>query len=646
MFPARLAEVLHRRTDGTPLFLVSIVDELVAQNVIIRIDDTWVLRDDEVRFMTFVPASIRHLVARQRRRLASHDQHVLEAASIAGMEFSVAAVAAALDAEVVAVGTVCAQLAEQQQFLRPAGIAAWPDGTVAARYGFLHALYQQLWHEHIPIEQQQQWHLRIGERKELAYGERAGEIAGELAVHFEQGRAYPRAVRYLRQAGESAIRRSASAEAISYFTRGLELLKILPETSERAQQELGLQVTLGPVLMMTNGRSAPVVENAYTRALQLCHQTGEHAQLFSALRGLWECYETRGEFHKALELADRCFTVAQDGHDPAHFVIAHDAFGDTLFWRGEFIRAREHLDRGVTLYDPQQHAALAFFHGGYDPGVACACLGACVMWVLGYPDQALARMDAALTLARQLGHPHSQASALIWAAVLHHLRREAPLTHARSAAVIPLCREQGFPYYLAAGTIMQGWALADQRQGEEGISQIRYGVDGCRALGVEMAQTYFLSLLASAHGKAGRPKDGLDVLDEALALVETNGERLCEAEVYRLKGELTLAAVGGCGLGTSPPSPQTPSLKPLAPSGAEQEAEASFLKAIEVARAQRAKSLELRAVTSLCQLWQRQGKHRAARRTLSEIYNWFTEGFDTKDLQEAKTLLNSLASDE
>jgi DNA-binding winged helix-turn-helix (wHTH) protein/predicted ATPase len=540
VFPVRLAEVLHRRSDGTPLFLVSIVDELVAQGVIIQVDGTWMLQNEGEHLTTAVPESIRHLVARQRERLMAEEQQILEAASIAGMEFSVAAVAAALDTEVIAVGVRCAQLAERQQFLRPAGIAEWPDGTVAARYGFLHALYQQLWHERVIIEQQQVWHLRMGERKEIAYGSRTGEIATELAVHFEQGRAYPRAVRYLQQAGENAIRRSASTEAIGYFTRGLDLLKTLPETPERARQELMVHVNLGPVLMMTNGRSAPVVEDAYTRALQLCHQTGEQAQLFSALRGLWECYETRGEFQKSHQLAEQFFTVAKLSQDPAHELIAHDALGDTLFWRGEFVSAREHLAQGVALYNPHQHAALAFFHGGYDPGVACACLEACVLWILGYPDQALARMDTALTLARQLGHLHSQASALIWAAVLHQLRREAPLTQARAGATIPLCREQGFPYYLAAGTIMHGWALARQGQGSEGVAQICQGVEVCQALGVEMARTYFLALLAEAYGTAGQPEQGLNAINEALELVNTNGEQLCEAELYRLKGTLTL----------------------------------------------------------------------------------------------------------
>lgn len=543
LFPTRLAQALHRRTEGNPLFLVSVIEDLVTQGLLAQVGEGWVFQSNIEELAVGIPESIRHLVTRQRERLRQEEQQILEAASVAGLEFSVAAVAAALETDVVVVGDRCAQLAERQQFLRPAGIAEWPDGTVATRYGFLHALYQQLWHEQAPIEKRQRWHLRIGERKELAYGKRAGEIAAELAVHFEQGRDYRRAVTYLHHAGEYAIRRSASTEAIAYFTKGLEVLHRLPNSTERAQQELMVQVSLGPVLMMTKGRSATVVEDAYTRALELCQQTGEQIQLFSALRGLWECYETRGELSKAHELAEQFFTAAQARQDLTHQLIAHDALGDTLFWRGELALAQQHLERGVTLYDPHQHSALAFFHGGYDPGVACACLGACTVWLLGYVDQALTRMRAALTLARRLGQLHSLASALIWAAVLHQLRREGSLAQAQAETTIPLCREQEFPYYLAAGTILQGWALTEQGHGETGIAQLRQGLATCRALGVEMARTYFLGLLAGAYGKAGQPQEGLSVVAEALELANTNGERLCEAELWRLKGELLLQSV-------------------------------------------------------------------------------------------------------
>ncbi len=247
------------------------------------------------------------------------------------------------------------------------------------------------------------------------------------------------------------------------------------------------------------------------------------------------------------------------------------------------------------------------------------------LWSLGYPDQALRRSHEALTLAQELSHPFSLAIALCFAAELHQYRREGRATQERAEAAITLCTEQGFALWLATGTILRGWALAEQRQGEEGIAQIRQGLVAYRAMGSELARPQFLALLAEAYGKASQPEEGLSVLAEALAVVNKTGERFCEAELYRLKGQLTLQS-------------QVESHKSKV-----EEAEACFHKAIDIARRQQAKSLELRAVVSLSRLWQQQGKQEEARKLLSEIYNWFTEGFDTKDLQEAKALLAALS---
>jgi predicted ATPase len=252
----RLAALLHRRTDGNPLFLVSVVEDLVTQGALVQHDENWTLVEEGATIERSVPENIRQLVARQGERLSRAAQRILEAGSVAGMEFSAAAaVAAALAWDVADIEEQCTALAGRQQFLRPAGIADWPDGTRAARYGFLHALYQRLWHERVTASQLQRWHLRIGERKEAAYGERTREIATELAVHFEQGRDHRRAVQYLHLAGENATRRSAHREAICLLIKGVELLKTLPDTPERIRQELALYLTLGTPLQTTSWRS-------------------------------------------------------------------------------------------------------------------------------------------------------------------------------------------------------------------------------------------------------------------------------------------------------------------------------------------------------------------------------------------------------
>jgi predicted ATPase len=310
-----------------------------------------------------------------------------------------------------------------------------------------------------------------------------------------------------------------------------------------------------------------------------------------------------------------------------------------LFHLGKFALAREHCEQSITLYQRQKHRPHPTLH---DPGVACLGYAALILWSLGYPEQALKRSQEALTLARELSHSFSLAIALNWTAWLHQYRREWQLTQEWAEAEIVLSNEQGFPFWAAWGTIHQGWVLTEQGQGEKGIIRIRQGLAAYQAMGSELMRPWFLALLAEAYGKEGQVKKGLAVLADALDAVDKSGERFCEAELYRLRGELLLTQESKSQkskgkrqkLEDTDPRPLTPD-----PQG---EAEACFLKAIEIARHQNAKSLELRAAMSLARLWQSQGKQDEARQILAEVYGWFTEGFDTKDLQEAKALIEEL----
>jgi len=641
--PTDLAHALWQRTGGNPLFLVNIVDDLVARGLLVQEEGSWTLHGGLEAVDEGIPKSIRQLLARQSARLHPAEQQVLEAASMAGMEFSAAAVAAALEESTVTVEAQCTNLVTRQQFLRPAGLSEWPDGTLAARYAFLHALYQQLWHERVSPSRLQQFHLRIGERKEAAYGAQTGEIAAELALHFEQGRDYHRATHYLQQAAQNAKARSANTEAIGLLTKALELLKTFPNTPERAQQELRLQVALGAPLMATKGYSAPEVEHTYARSRELCRQSGETPQLFPVLFGLTAFHIVRGEFHAARELSEQLLRLAQRVRDPALLVPAHQALGQTLYFLGELVPAREHLEQSIAVYDPQRHHSLALVYGT-DQGVHCLGFLAYTLWNLGYPDQALKRIHEALALAQDFSHSFSRASVLGNVTAIHLSRREVQATQKRAEEAIALCTEQGFAQLLAIGTIRRGWALAQQGQIEKGISQIRQGVTAHQASGAVMGRSYYLTMLAEAHERAGQAEEGLIVLAEALDLVDKSG-RVWEAELYRLKGELVLQS-GVRSLGKSKQvkkSPESGVQNPKTPAPNTQEAETCFRKAIEISRRQSAKSLELRAVTSLSRLWQQQGKKTEAHQMLAEIYGWFTEGFDTKDLQEAKALLAALS---
>ncbi len=637
VLPTRLGEVLYQRTSGNPLFLASLVQDLLQRRVILQEDDgRWEWHGDIAELEMWTPESVRQLLARQRERLAQEEQRVLEAASLAGLEFSAATVAAALETKAIQVEEHCGRLAERQHFLRLAGISEWPDGTRAARYGFLHALYQEFWHERVSVGKQQQWHRRMGERKEVAYSQRAGEIATELALHFEQGREYRKAVQYLQQAGQNASQRSAHEEAINHLTRGLEVLTALPDTPERAQQELALQIALGASLVRIKGHVAPDVERTYARARALCQQVGDFSQLSRVLFGLWGMYTNLAEHKAAQALGEQLLDLAQQTGNPTALLVAHNALGTTLWWRGELTLAREHLDHALALDASQPHPRGSSVTA-ITARVTTYTNAAFALWSLGYPDQALKRSQEALALAQELSHLFSLAIARCFAARLHQFRREARSALEQSEAELALATEHGFALWIAGGTVYRGWALAEQDRVEEGTAQIHQGLAAWRDTGTITALSLYIPLLAEAYGKAGQAAEGLSVLAEALTLVDKTGERVYEAELYRLKGELALQSeVRSPRSEVSDPRPLT------ADPQAEAEAEAYFLKAIEIARKQQAKSWELRAVMSLSRLWQQQSKKEQAHKMLAEIYGWFTEGFDTKDLQEAMTLLEKL----
>jgi DNA-binding winged helix-turn-helix (wHTH) protein/predicted ATPase len=623
-----LARLIHRHTDGNPLFMVAAVEDLLKQHVLVQEAGHWALHGELATVESRVPGNVQQLIEQQIERLSPEDRRVLEVASVAGMEFSAAAVAAGTETEAEAVEEQCARLARQEHFLRAQGTAEWPDGTVAARYAFLHALYHEVLYTRIAAGRRQRLHQRIGEREEHAYGERAREIAAELAVHFERGRDSRRAVQYLQHAGENALRRSAYVEALSLLNRGVELLHTVPDTPARAQQELALRIALGIGLIVTKGYAAPEVAHTYTRARALCQQLGETPHLFAVLLGLWVSAFVRAELPTARVLGEQLLTLAQRRQDPALRLEAHVAMGAVLLRLGEVAAARAHLEQAIALDQPRQPRPPLFLYG-QDPGVTCRSDATWALWLLGYPDQASRQGQEALTLSQTAAHPFTRVFALYFAALLHQCRREGPTAKAQAEEVLACANAQGFAQFAAMGQILHGWALTDQGRGQEqeGITQLRRGLTAYRATGARMFLPTYLGLLAEAYGKTGQAEEGLRALDEALGLVQQSSERCYEAELYRLKGELLRQTARGQGQKTE----------------MESAAEDCFRRAIDVARQQRAKSLELRAVMSLSCLWQQQGKREDARQRLAEIYGWFTEGFETKDLQEAKALLQELA---
>jgi predicted ATPase len=376
--------------------------------------------------------------------------------------------------------------------------------------------------------------------------------------------------------------------------------------------------------MATKGFAAPEVAATYHRARELCQQADETPELFPVLWGLWLLYAGRAEHETAREFGEQCLSLARRLDDPVLLLEAHLALGASWFLLGQLSQAHAHLEQCMRIYDPQQHHALAFRYGNYDPGVMCLAMSGWTLWLLGYLDQALERANEALTLAQHLEHTYTLARVLFSTTLLHQWRREWQVVSERAETAITVATAQQVALVLAVGSIMRGWALAKQGQGAEGLTQLRQGLDAYRATGTEMQRPHFLSMLAEVHSIMGQPEAGLTALSEALTLVEKTGERYYEAELHRLKGELLLNAE--CGMRS-----------------AELNAEECFQRSLDIARRQQAKSLELRAAMSLGRLWQQQGKRQEARALLAEVYDWFTEGFDTADLQEAQALLQAVS---
>jgi predicted ATPase len=446
-------------------------------------------------------------------------------------------------------------------------------------YLFKHALTQEVAYNSVLIERRKVLHEQTARVIERLYADRLDEHYSDLAHHYTRSGNTQKAIEYLQLAGRQAEQRSANAEAINHLTTALNLLKTLPDTGERTQQELALQIALGAPLLATQGLASIQAERTYVRAQELCRQLGETQQLFSMLSGLGTCYQQQGKIQAAHELGKQSLSLAQSCQDPILITLSEANVGMSSFFLGEIVQAREHLEQGISLYHPQPYDA-PIFHYWCDPGVLCRGFAAKTLRLLGYPDQALQRSREALALAHDLSHPQSLAFALYVSGVLHHFRREGQATQRQAEAEIALTNAQGFPLWFAWGTMLRGGALAEQGQTEESIAQLRNGLAAFRALGSGLLIPYCLALLAEAYGKAGQAEEGLAAVVEALAMVDKTEERFYEAELYRLYGELTLQQSSVQGLESRV-----------------KEAEGCFLKAIEIAQKQQAKSLELRAVT-------------------------------------------------
>lgn len=614
-----LASLLHERTDGNALFLVNLVEYLVQQQLVEWQQGEWTLQHDSEALG--LPEGLQQLILRRIEALPEEGRNILEAASVMGEVFTAAAVAAALQCAAEVVEAACEVFVTQQHFIVEQGIAVWPDGTHSGSYRFQHMLHRQVLYEQLGNARRAELHRRIGARMEAAYGDRAGEIAAQLAVHCEKGGDGLHAAHYLQQAAENAARRNAYQEALALLNKGLALLATLPDSSERDRRELALQLDLGNLLLPIQGRMAEEVRDAYSRATMLCEQVGDVPQRVRALWGLVQFHAAEAQLHSAAELSQQLFDLAQRQAEPIVKQVGHLAMGVVAFYRGDPIAARSNLEESLRLSNASQSPP-STLHAGFVPGVTPRTWLAQALWGLGYADQAQQWNREMLDLARQSGHLSSMVHANLFAAQFSQFCRDVAATLEYADTAMELAAEQGFELRVEQGRMFWGWALAMQGTAADGVAQLHKGFAVGQSIGPELFHPYWLSLLAESYSQAGQIDNALQAFDDALALVPTTEGPLWQAELWRLKGETLLKAEGA--------------------GRKVEEGETCFQQALAVARRQQARTLELRTVLSLCRLWQQGGQVAAARDLLGPIYDWFSEGFDTPDLREAKAFLEVL----
>jgi predicted ATPase len=615
-FPAQLAARIHDRTEGNPLFMADLVRFLCDRGVVARRDGRWVLLGPLDEVERDLPESVRSMVERKIGQLDDGDHRLLAAASVQGYVFDSAVVARALAIDAAIVEERLEELARIHGFVTRLGERQFPDRTIALRYRFVHVLYQNALYASVQPMRKASLSAAVAAVLLDYFGKQRAAVAAELAMLFEAAREFLEAAEYFQLAAEQASCVAATTETVVLARRGLAALTMMPETIDRVHRELRLQTILGPALMISVGWGVPEVEATYLRARDLCSQIGEAPELFPVIYGLWGYWHGRAEFETAVQLGEQLLASAQSVQDSTMLLLAHYSLANTLAVSGDWERSRTHVEQAIPLYVPQQHRSLSALYGGHDPGVVCRSGLPINLWVLGYPDQAVSRGGEGMTLAREIGHVPSVAFAFIFDAMLHQHLRDASRCRASAEAATTLTTSGDLAPLLLWATVLRGWAMVQQGMADEGITLLRQGIEGWRMMGL-VFRPYFLRLLAESYGRNGQAEEALAAIAEALAVIDRTHEGYAEAELHRLNGELQRN---------------------------DADAAACFHRAIAVAQRQKAKSFELRAVTSFTRRLRKQGRCEEAADRLEEVYGWFTEGFDTVDLRETAALLREAAA--
>ena len=606
----RLARLVHRHTGGNPLFVLNVLDDLVARSLIFEQEGRWALSSDLTEIDLGTPDDVRRIIAAQLERLPPAECALLEVASVAGSTFSAATVAGAAGLATDDVEATFIGLARQRRFVRRSG----------ARFEFDHALYRDVLYERVPSGRRAILHREVAEREEVGHGERASEIAAELAMHFERSGDVRRAGMYLQQAAENARSRSALSEAQMHFHRALALIENEPAGRERTEREIKLWIGLGAAAMAARGWGTPEAERAYSRARALCRELGESPALFPALWGLWLFYWGRGPLGTAHELAEDLLELAHRQGDDGPLLQAHHAAWATAFSRGDLRTACFHAGEGIRLYDPHRHAAIAATYGNHDAGVCARLFLARASALMGRIGDAVRASDDAVALAQALEHPFSLALAHVFASAVAQACRQPDRVRVHAEAAAAIARDQDFRLLLAWSSAFEGWAAAVEGDHEEGLSRIANAIAEARTTGSDQFLPHLAGLAADAYLMSGDTAAGLRSVEDGLGVAARTGERFWEPELLRLRGELHIAQDPRC---------------------AASEAEQAFREAIEHARSQGAMLLALRAAVSLGRSLRRAGRVGEARSLIfgmsQDLQHW-----TGLDMDEANALLGEL----
>ena len=602
-----LKRLVIERTEGNPFFIEEMVQALFEQGVLVRNGAVKLVKPlADMR----VPPTVQAILASRIDRLPAAEKELLQTLAVLGREFSsglIKRVAGKSDDELERMLSAL-QLAEFI-YEQP----AFPD----IEYTFKHALTQEVAYNSVLVERRRLLHERAAQSIEALFADRLEDHLTELAHHFERSGNVPKAVEYLGRTGARAAQQVAHSEAIGYFTRALELLRRLPDGAARDSQELDLQMALSWSLVVARGyRASPEREYALVRARELCEQLGENAKLMEALLALAHFRSNQRDYGLARELAERILAMAEQAEATAMLAGAHGVLGAVGFSTGQFPAAREHFERAVEFFG----AGPSSNYGAYFAQNAPSLLVA-VLVILGYPLTALSRAHELLPAARRWSDPYSIATGLFGDGMHHVVLRDTRMVAERADEMLSIATEHDMPVYFIAATFFRGWAMAAAGRSEEGIAEMRRSISDPMVAETAFA-AQLLVALAETYGKNGRAEEGLDLVAQGLATAEQTGQRVVEAELHRIKGELLL----------------------VTDLGKVAEAESCLRTAIDVARRQGARLFELRATVSLARLLKRQGKCDEALAMLSEIYAWFTEGFETADLKDAKALREELSA--